>query len=276
MRIDNKAIDRERSRAACDSPPTRCCRAASIFTTTTIPGIAYDPDKAKELLAESGMAGHEVKILATAGATEQQMALLLQAQWQAIGLKPVIVNVDGGAWWDSTGKGDYDAAANWWYNETPDPDLAVRWAVCGSCGSNSYNTFYENPKVDELVEQGTIETDPAKRAEIYKEIQRITTEEVAQIPLYYAPYAVAYSKRLKNLRLTTVAAVDARRHDDREVSQAGAASLERRRPFSHPRTRLAPCTSSCATPAATRPACSSASRSSPFFWCIWCRAIRRA
>ena len=56
--------------------------------------------------------------------------------------------------------------------------------------------------MDELTEQGTRETDPAKRAAIYKEIQAITTEEVSQIPLYYAPNAVAYSKRLKGLKLT--------------------------------------------------------------------------
>ena len=56
--------------------------------------------------------------------------------------------------------------------------------------------------MDELTEQGTAEQDPQTRAEIYKEIQRITTEEVSQIPLYYPPYANAYSKRVQGLRLT--------------------------------------------------------------------------
>lgn len=199
--IDNKAMTKAITRGYAD--PANTTLPGSIdFHDKENPGIPYDPAKAKELLSESGMAGHEVKILATSGATEQQMALLLQAQWQAIGLKPVIVNVDSGAWWDATAKGEYDATANWWYNETPDPDLAVRWAVCGTCGSNSYNTFYSNPKVDELVEQGTKETDPQKRSEVYKEIQRITTDEVAQIPLFYAPNAVAYSKALAGIKLT--------------------------------------------------------------------------
>ncbi len=199
--IDNKAMTKAVTHGY--AQPANTTLPGSIeFHDKDNPGIPQDVAKAKQLLAESGMQGREVKILATADAAAQQLALLLQAQWQAIGLKPVIVNVDSGAWWDATGKGDYDAAANWWYNETPDPDLAVRWAVCGSCGSSSYNTFYENPKVDELVEQGTKEADPAKRAEIYKEIQKITTDEVAQIPLYYAPNAVAYSKRLQGIKLT--------------------------------------------------------------------------
>lgn len=201
MAIDNKAMAKAITRGYAE-PANTTLPGSVDFHDKDYPGIAHDPAKAKELLAESGMAGREVKLLATGDAPSQQTALLIQAQWQAIGLKPVIVNVDGGAWWDATGKGEYDAAANWWYNETPDPDLAVRWAVCGSCGSNSYNTFYENPKVDELVEQGTREVDQAKRAAIYKEIQKITTEEVAQVPLYYAPNAVAYSKRIEGLKLT--------------------------------------------------------------------------
>ncbi|RVG10167.1 ABC transporter substrate-binding protein [Sinorhizobium meliloti] len=201
MAIDNKAIAAAITRGYAE-PANTTLPGSVDFHDKDYPGIPHEPAKAKELLAESGMAGREVKILATADAPAQQTALLIQAQWQAIGLKPVIVNVDGAAWWDATGKGDYDAAANWWYNETLDPDLAVRWAVCGSCGSNSYNTFYANAKVDALVEQGAKEADQAKRAEIYKKIQKITTEEVAQIPLYYAPNAVAYSKRLQGLKLT--------------------------------------------------------------------------
>ncbi|MBZ3695225.1 ABC transporter substrate-binding protein [Phyllobacterium calauticae] len=199
--VDNKAMTKAVTNGYAE-PANTTLPGAVDFHDKENPGIAPDPAKAKQLLAESGMQGREVKILATGGAAEQQLALLLQAQWQAIGLKPTIVNVDSGAWWDATGKGDYDAAATWWYNETPDPDLAVRWALCGTCGSNSFNTFYNNAKVDKLVEQGTKETDPVKRAAIYKEIQEITTEEVSQIPLYYAPNAVAYAKRLTGIKLT--------------------------------------------------------------------------
>lgn len=198
--IDNKAMTQAVTRGYAVAANTTLPGGVD-FHDKDYPGIPVDVAKAKALLEESGMVGREVKILATSGSSDQQLALLLQAQWQAIGLKPVLVNVDSGAWWDATGKGDYDAAATWWYNETPEPDLAVRWAVCGSCGSNSYNTFYNNKKVDELVEAGTKESDPAKRAVIYKEIQKISTEEVAQIPLYYPPNPVAYSKRLQGLKL---------------------------------------------------------------------------
>ncbi len=56
--------------------------------------------------------------------------------------------------------------------------------------------------MDALTKAGSLETDPAKRAEIYKKIQQITTGEVSQIPLYYPPYTVAYSQKLSGLELS--------------------------------------------------------------------------
>jgi len=172
------------------------------FHDDSYPGLPYDMEKAKQLLAESGMTGKPVKIMLGGGSSNQQMGLMMQAQWQAIGLKPELVNVDTPGWWEATAKGEYDATPTWWMNEITDPDGAVRWALCGECDSHSFYTFYNNKHVNELTEQGSREQDPAKRAVIYQEISRITTEEVAQIPFFYTPYTVAYSKRLKGLKIT--------------------------------------------------------------------------
>lgn len=199
--LDNKAITKaatyDHAVAATTTLP-----GSLQFHDPNYPGIVPDMAKAKKLLEESGMAGREVKILVSSSASDQQIGLTIQAQWKAIGLNPVLVNVDTAAWWDMTTKGDYDATPTWWMSEITDPDLAVRWALCGKCDSKSFNTFYNNDKVNELIEQGSHESDPAKRAAIYREIAATTTEEVSQIPLYYEPFAVAYSKRISNLALT--------------------------------------------------------------------------
>jgi len=199
--LDNKMLTQAVTRGYA-KPANTPLPGSLDFHDDSYPGIVADMDKARQLMAESGMEGKEVKIILGGGSTNQQMGLLMQAQWQAIGLKPVLVNVDTPAWWEATGKGDYDATPTWWMNEVTDPDLAVRWALCGTCDSHAFNTFYDNKRIDELTEQGTREQDPGKRAGIYQEISRIATEEVSQIPLYYSPYAVAYSTKLKNLRIT--------------------------------------------------------------------------
>jgi peptide/nickel transport system substrate-binding protein len=163
---------------------------------------AYDPAAAKALLSESGYGGEEIVILITDNPEREKLAVLMQALWSAIGLKSKIEKVDGGTWWTRVPDGDYDAAPNWWYNETTDPDLAVRWALCGSCGNRSYYTNYNNETVNEMVEKAAAELDVAKREQMYKDMQKITTTEVAEIPLYYPPFANAYSERISGLSMT--------------------------------------------------------------------------
>lgn len=110
--------------------------------------------------------------------------------------------MDGGLWWTRLTGGDYNVTMSWWYNETEDPDLAVRWALCGSCGNNSYYTFYNNAQINELTEAALKEQDPVKRGEMYDEIQKISTDELAQIPLYYTPFVNAYANNVKGLTLS--------------------------------------------------------------------------
>ena len=166
------------------------------------PVIGYNPEQARALLEDSGYDGEEVVILITDNPEREKMAVLMQAQWDEIGLNSRIEKVDGGTWWSRVPDGEYDAAPTWYYNETTDPDLAVRWALCGTCGNRSFYTNYNNEEVNRLTEEGAAELDEEKRAEIYERIQTITTDEVSQIPLYYPPFANAYSDRISGLSMT--------------------------------------------------------------------------
>jgi peptide/nickel transport system substrate-binding protein len=182
-------------------PANTTLPSALQYHASDYPGISYDPAKAKELLAQSDYDGEEIVVLISDIADIDKLAVLLQAQWAAIGLNSKIEKVDRGVWWERIPAGDYHAAPSWWYNETLDPDLAVRWALCGTCGNKSFYTNYNNPQINELTETAAAELDEEKRAELYRQIQDITTTEVAQIPLYYPPYANAYSQRIEGLSM---------------------------------------------------------------------------
>ncbi|MGA3797533.1 ABC transporter substrate-binding protein [Pseudomonas fluorescens] len=183
-------------------PANTTLPAALAHYASDYPGIAYDPVKAKALLAQSTYKGEELVLLIASTADMEKLAVLVQAQWAAIGIKTKIEKVDRGVWWERVPAGDYHASPAWWYNETTDPDLATRWALCGSCGTKSYYTRYANPQVDELIEAGARESDSEQRAVLYRKIQDITTREVAQIPLYYPPFTNAYSKRIAGLGMS--------------------------------------------------------------------------
>ena len=168
-----------------------------------LPGLPYAPEEAQALLEEAEVVGESIEIMITSGSSfNTQIAQLLQAQLGAIGLNVTIATVDNPTWWDKVIAADYDITPSWWYNETTDPDQAVRWALCGSCGNNSFYTYYENEEVDALVEEAVRATDPAEREELYSEIQRISLEEVAQVPLYYPPYTIALSDQVEGLMLS--------------------------------------------------------------------------
>jgi peptide/nickel transport system substrate-binding protein len=173
------------------------------FYDPDFPGWPYDPERARQLIDAAGASGSEVTINITApDAVWEMMALILQAYWAEIGLKVRIQKMDQALYEQRLIDGDYDASVEWWYNENTDPDLAVKWALCGSCGNRAYYTNYQNDRIDKLVQLGVSELDPDKRRDIYREIQSIAFHDVAQIPLYYQPWLNAYSRRIDGLRLT--------------------------------------------------------------------------
>ena len=46
--------------------------------------------------------------------------------------------------------------------------------------------------MNQLIEEGVKELDPKKRKAIYYKIQKLTKDEVSQLPLFYTPYRNAY------------------------------------------------------------------------------------
>ncbi|MFC5449334.1 ABC transporter substrate-binding protein [Paenibacillus aestuarii] len=55
-------------------------------------------------------------------------------------------------------------------------------------------------EVDQLLEQGVVETDTAKRKEIYKKVQHSIIDNAVILPIYVFPYTVAASKSLNGLK----------------------------------------------------------------------------
>jgi peptide/nickel transport system substrate-binding protein len=125
----------------------------------------------------------------------------MQDQLNSVGFDVSIEEVDANAWWDKVVGADYGAALTWWYNEVPDPDPAVRWALCGACGNDSFYTFYNDQQIEQLTEQAVFETDPEARADMYSQIQEIAVQDVAQIPIWYQPYQHVYQPNVRNLHM---------------------------------------------------------------------------
>jgi peptide/nickel transport system substrate-binding protein len=199
--IDRKAI--------CDAvtlgygqPATSLMAPVLNYFNTDLPVITRDVAKAKSLLAEAGKSNVPFEIVINAGsATDERTAVLIQSQLADVGFNVTIAKVDSTEEWNRLVDGKYQATLNWWYNETLDPDNALRWAIWGAGDNKSYYSRYNNPRVNELLDQGAVAPEGEERRKIYFEAQKLAFDEVAQIGLYYPAYHDAASTKVHGLVL---------------------------------------------------------------------------
>ncbi|MBG6244064.1 ABC transporter substrate-binding protein [Candidatus Symbiopectobacterium sp. 'North America'] len=81
-----------------------------------------------------------------------------------------------------------------------DPAVGVQrlyWSKTYSPGVPFGNgSHYSNPEVDRLLEQAAVETDPAKRVELYKQFQRIIATEIPDLNLLQINRLTIYNKHV--------------------------------------------------------------------------------
>ena len=83
---------------------------------------------------------------------------------------------------------------NWTYGDIdPDP-----YATLHSEGGNNF-TCYSNPRMDELIEQGTQIADPDLRKPIYDEIQAIFAEDVPVLYIMVDTWYDVFSADVKGM-----------------------------------------------------------------------------
>jgi peptide/nickel transport system substrate-binding protein len=145
----------------------------------------HDIEKAKSLLKEAGAANAKLTFYVTEGGSGMldpvAMGAAIQADLAKVGLD---VKIETYEWNTFLGKvnpgleGKADMAEMAWMTNDPDtlPYLALRTEATPDKGG--FNSgYYSNPKVDELLVAARQETDKAKRAALYKEMQTIVQED---------------------------------------------------------------------------------------------------
>jgi peptide/nickel transport system substrate-binding protein len=162
--------------------------AGALYYNPENPSYPYDPEQAKKMLEAEGASDISLSYVVGAGnKVNEQIAIMVKEQLGQVDVNVDIQKVDPGQIWDMFVAGDYDVAAAYWTNDIIDPDQKSTFSL-GMDENLNYYTRYENQEVADLVAQGRIELDPAKRREIYYKIQAIAKDDVHWIDLYYAPY----------------------------------------------------------------------------------------
>ena len=146
----------------------------------------YDPEKAKELMAEMGYGPDnpmEVILATWTGDSRDRMLQVIQNMLAQVNIKASIEVMDIGTLNardtqennKTDGPGYMDLMGWTWF----DPDLLyLLWHSPGA-----YEGFH-TPELDALLEKTRTTVDPAAREEVVKQVFVILLEEAAQVPIY--------------------------------------------------------------------------------------------
>jgi peptide/nickel transport system substrate-binding protein len=141
-----------------------------------------DMEKAKQLLAQSGVSNVSFTLKVGTSAIQAQFAQLVQNFLKPAGIDMKIEKVEFGTLLDQLMKGNYQAAALGWSGR-PDPDQNIYdFFVTGGAQNDA---GFSNPKVDDLLKTARKEGDPAKRKAAYDEVMKILHDEEPYIFLYH-------------------------------------------------------------------------------------------
>ena len=173
----------------------------AIGYDTSVPTYGFDLDKAKALLAESGVKpGTEIRLTAHNRETDSQQAQLIQAMLDKIGIKVNLDIVERVAWGEKVRiQNDYEMASRvGGVVMDPSLDLLQTWAESG-------NSAYHRAHVDGLLEtlqKADEEYDDQKRAQLFIQAQKLMHESAWFVYMWFANGNFLVHKRIQGFPAT--------------------------------------------------------------------------
>ncbi|MGI6604780.1 MAG: glutathione ABC transporter substrate-binding protein [Firmicutes bacterium] len=196
----NHAIDRQ---AIIDNILLGTAEIAIGPEATSIPGASkdlptydYDPEKAKQLLAEAGYPnGLEIKFHAPFGRynMDKQVAEAIQAQLAQVGIKADLQTLDWSIYSDMLKKGE-ETQLFMVGKGSPAGDLDFTAQICWVTGGSLNYSFMSDPEIDALVAEQRRTVDQEKRLEVLQKMQEKIQEQLPWASLYYEKQIVAKNK----------------------------------------------------------------------------------
>jgi peptide/nickel transport system substrate-binding protein len=163
-------------------------------------GLQFNLAKAKAEMAKSKFPkGFKATMLVGAGAQDENaIGQILQNQFKQLGIDVTFKTEDTSTEFTDIQHRKYQLAFSYWTMDIADPDELVTFAVDPAGGASSFYTGYSNPTVVKLSHQAQRETNIAKRAKLYAQLQRIAGQDAFLGFLFYSPFRYAYSSKLHN------------------------------------------------------------------------------
>jgi len=159
----------------------------------TIKPYAYNPEKAKALLAEAGYPnGLETRLAYPTYMSQiQEQAEAIAADLAKAGVKVKLEPYERAVMWENY-KGKKLEMFIYWWDDAPEPDRYMYSLF----HSKSRDYYYKNEMIDAMLDKGRTIMDRQARAKVYNEIDRRLYAEAPWVFLYVVPEVFGVAKNV--------------------------------------------------------------------------------
>ncbi|MBA2519333.1 MAG: ABC transporter substrate-binding protein [Chloroflexia bacterium] len=163
---------------------------------------AFDLEQAAALLEEAGVSNLQMTINTTARWPQMQLfSLIWQADLAQIGVNLTVNEVEVARFYEIGEAGDllgFDLHP--WLNARTTRDPAIFWSTQGNYRGGETNRYgYINEEIEELVAEGAVEVDEARRREIYQRLNEIVVESCHMIQVATDPRVWAFDTAVQDV-----------------------------------------------------------------------------
>jgi len=160
------------------------------YWNTSLSPYPYDPAKAKQLLAKGGYPhGFNTFLITVSGdVAGQAEAVVVKAELAQVGINVDIQSYELLTAYTKEDNGHSQMGERYWTNDIIDPDEVATFGADCKGGANAFNSYWCSTEATKLVNQARAELNPAKRQQMYNQIQQIVYTESPYLVIDYSPY----------------------------------------------------------------------------------------
>ena len=176
-----------------------------------IEDYSYDPERAKELLAEAGYPDgfeatlHVMPVSRSYMFDPPKIGEAIQSYLAAVGIKVKFYQVDWSSYLQETKDGKHQICLLGWTGDNGDPDnfmnglYGTNGASLGIAGNRA---FYINDTAQELLSAALATYDDEKRVTYYKKVQEMIHEDAAWVYLVHSTQNMVFKNNIKGFILS--------------------------------------------------------------------------
>ena len=166
-------------------------------------GYPFNPDMAKQLLKDSGYSGQQLTMWAYTiprGYNPQgsKLAEAVQQYWQDIGVNSAIQTEEWTQYRADRRANKFPFAFGGWQADTGDPENFLSVLLNGVNKGATNTSFYDNPDVNNLLNQANSEADTAKRKDLYNQAEKQIVDDAPWLFIGHMKQQAAIRKRVQN------------------------------------------------------------------------------